>query len=137
MPPLFHLAFHVTDLDSTRNFYTHVLGAEEGRSTQTWVDFNFYGHQLSCHLGDPVRTTLSGTVGGIAVPMPHFGIVLSMSDWHRIADRLTDQEVSFQLSPMLRFEGQPGEQGTLFINDPSGNAIEIKGFADPTGVYAQ
>lgn len=137
MSPLFHLAFHVTSLEETRQFYVQVLGAEEGRSTETWVDFNFFGHQLSCHLGNPAPTTLSGQVGGIAVPMPHFGILLPMEDWRALADRLIEQKVQLQLPPTLRFEGQAGEQGTLFISDPSGNAIEIKGFRDTAGVFAQ
>ncbi|PVB61825.1 VOC family protein [Labrenzia sp. 011] len=136
MQPCFHLAFHVTDLNEARAFYGGLLGCQEGRSTDTWVDFNFFGHQLSLHLGKPFATTDSGKVGDHMVPMPHFGAVLSMSDWRALADRLTAAKLAFIIAPTIRFEGQPGEQSTMFFKDPSGNPIEIKGFADQAGVFA-
>ncbi|EAR09609.1 VOC family protein [Reinekea blandensis] len=137
MSPSFHLAFHVTDLAETRQFYSGVLGAAEGRSTETWVDFDLYGHQLSCHIGQPIQPTATGSVAGQPVPMPHFGVILDMIEWRQLVERLKQQEVSFLLEPTLRFAGEPGEQGTFFIADPSGNAIEIKGFTTDDGVFAQ
>lgn len=128
MPALFHYAYHVTDLDRARRFYVDVLGCKEGRSTDTWVDFDFFGHQLSLHLGEPAPTTLTGRVGEHLVPMPHFGLVLEYAEWRTLADQLEASGVAFILAPSVRFEGDSGEQWTLFIQDPSGNAIEIKGF---------
>jgi len=133
---LFHLAFNVTDLDTTRAFYGGLLGCAEGRSTETWVDFDFFGHQLSCHLGKPFASAPTGKVGDHDVPMPHFGAVLPMADWRALADRLTSEGVDFILSPQVRFEGEPGEQSTMFFTDPSGNPIEIKGMADFEGAFA-
>ena len=129
MRSLFHLAFHVDDLDRARAFYGRVLGCTEGRSTATWVDFDFFGHQLSMHLGTPFATTDTGQVGDHAVPMPHFGVVLPLADWQALAQRLREQRVAFVTPPQVRFEGQPGEQWTMFFRDPSGNPIEVKGFA--------
>ncbi|AEF53988.1 VOC family protein [Marinomonas posidonica] len=136
MSALFHYAYHVRSLEETRDFYTHVLGCTEGRHTDTWVDFDFYGHQLSLHLGTPSPTTNTGKVGNHLVPMPHFGLILSYGDWRKIADRLEGAGVIFDLAPSVRFEGQVGEQWTLFFKDPSGNAIELKGFKDLSQVYA-
>ncbi|RBO83345.1 VOC family protein [Marinomonas aquiplantarum] len=133
---LFHYAYHVTSLAETRDFYTRVLGCKEGRHTETWVDFDFYGHQLSLHLGTPSPTSLTGKVGDHLVPMPHFGLILAYEDWRNIADRLEHAGVTFDLAPSVRFEGEAGEQWTLFFKDPSGNAIELKGFKDLTQVYA-
>ncbi|MEL6888237.1 MAG: VOC family protein [Pseudomonadota bacterium] len=127
---LFHLAFNVTDLDATRAFYGDLLGCAEGRSTDTWVDFNFFGHQISCHLGAPFAAAATGKVGDHDVPMPHFGAVLPMTDWRALAERLTAAGVEFVLAPQIRFEGEPGEQATMFFADPSGNPVEIKGMAD-------
>ena len=127
---LFHLAFNVTDLDATRAFYSDLLGCAEGRSTDTWVDFNFFGHQISCHLGAPFAAAATGKVGNHDVPMPHFGAVLPMADWRALAERLTAAGVDFVLAPQIRFEGEPGEQATMFFADPSGNPVEIKGMAD-------
>ncbi|GAB4396280.1 MAG: VOC family protein [Rhodoferax sp.] len=132
----FHLAFHVTDLTQARRFYIDVLGCREGRSTETWVDFDWFGHQLSLHLGQPLATTLTGRVGDHWVPMPHFGLVLALADWQATAERLRQAQVSFVLEPQLRFAGQPGEQWTMFFCDPFGNPIEIKGFADVSQLYA-
>ncbi|MEL7091688.1 MAG: VOC family protein [Pseudomonadota bacterium] len=132
---LFHLAFNVTDLDATRAFYGDLLGCAEGRSTDTWVDFDFFGHQLSCHLGTPFASAPTGKVGDALVPMPHFGAVLPMADWRALAERLEGQ-VNFILAPQVRFAGQPGEQATMFFTDPSGNPVEIKGMADLDGAFA-
>ena len=135
MKSLFHLAYHVTDLDVARRFYGGVLGCREGRSTTTWVDFDFFGHQISLHLGEPFRTTRTGRVGDHLVPMPHLGLVLELPDWHALAQRLRDAQVDFELPPQVRFEGQPGEQWTMFFTDPSGNPIEVKGFRSLETVY--
>lgn len=131
----FHLAYHVRDLDESRRFYGTLLGCREGRSTDTWVDFDFFGHQISLHLGEPFPVTNTGIVGDHMVPMPHFGLVMAMTDWKALAERLTGQQVDFVIPPSIRFEGEPGEQATMFFRDPSGNPIEVKGFADLDKVY--
>ena len=136
MPTPFHLAIHVHDLDAARGFYGGVLGCAEGRSTDTWVDFDFFGHQLSLHLGTPFATADTGRVGDHLVAMPHFGLVLYLPDWRRLADRLVAAGVDFVLPPTVRFAGEPGEQWTMFFRDPSGNPIEVKGFADMARVFA-
>ncbi len=133
----FHLAYNVRDLDETRAFYGDVLGCTEGRSTETWVDYSFFGHQISMHLGEPFKTEATGKVGEHMVPMPHLGVVLGMEDWKALAERLKGAEVDFVIEPSLRFEGEPGEQATMFFRDPSGNPIEVKGFADMDRVFAQ
>ena len=133
----FHLAYNVRDLDETRAFYGEVLGCTEGRSTETWVDYSFFGHQISMHLGEPFKTEATGKVGEHMVPMPHLGVVLRMEDWKALAERLKGAEVDFVIEPSLRFEGEPGEQATMFFRDPSGNPIEVKGFADMDRVFAQ
>ncbi len=137
MRSLFHLAFHVTDLDAARRFYGGVLGCTEGRSTDTWVDFDFCGHQLSLHLGPPFATTRTGKVGEHLVPMPHFGLVLQEADWQAMAERLRAADTQFVLQPQLRYPGEPGEQWTMFFCDPFGNPIEIKGFRSLAGLYAR
>jgi uncharacterized protein len=136
MPSLFHFAFHVTDLQAARRFYGGVLGCKEGRSTATWVDFDFFSHQISLHLGEPFKTTLSGKVGDVMVPMPHFGLVLELPQWQAMAERLRAAQTHFILEPQLRFAGQAGEQWTMFFCDPFGNPLEIKGFASLDAVYA-
>ncbi|WP_435170118.1 VOC family protein [Falsirhodobacter sp. 1013] len=136
MKSLFHLAIHITDLDTARAFYGDVLGCQEGRSTDTWVDFDFFGHQLSLHLGKPFEVTRTGKVGDHMVMMPHLGVVLRLSDWLELSDRLVEKGVAFDIPPVIRFEGEPGEQRTMFFFDPSGNPIEIKGFADFDGLFA-
>ena len=133
---LFHFSFNVTDLDVARHFYGGVLGCAEGRSTESWVDFDFFSHQISLHLGEPWKTQRTGRVGDTLVPMPHFGLVLLRPEWQALADRLTQAGVDFVLPPQLRFEGQPGEQWTMFFCDPFGNPIEVKGFATLEQVYA-
>lgn len=129
MKSVFHLAIHVRDLDEARAFYGGILGCAEGRSTDTWVDFDFFGHQLSLHLGAPFTTADTGHVGDHLVPMPHFGIVLAKPDWDALADQLRKAGVCFVLEPHTRFAGEPGEQSTMFFRDPCGNPVEIKGFA--------
>ncbi len=137
MRSLFHLAFHVTDLAQARRFYGGVLGCTEGRSTDTWVDFDFFGHQLSLHLGPPFATSDTGLVGDKRVPMPHFGLVLQEDDWKAMAARLQAAGTAFVLEPQLRFAGQPGEQWTMFFRDPFGNPIEVKGFRSLETLYAR
>ena len=136
MRSLFHFAFNVTDLDQARRFYGDVLGCQEGRSTDTWVDFDFFSHQISLHLGQPFHTERTGHVGDHLVPMPHFGLILELAPWQALAQRLQERGVEFLLEPQVRFEGQPGEQWTMFFCDPFGNPIEIKGFEDLASVYA-
>lgn len=133
---IFHLAYHVHDLDKARAFYGGVLGCQEGRATETWVDFNFFGHQISLHLGTPFPSSNTGIVGTHMVLMPHLGVILPQTEWQALADRLTGLKIAFILPPSLRFAGEPGEQSTMFFTDPSGNPIEIKGFADLTQVFA-
>lgn len=135
MRSLFHLAYHVRDLDAARRFYAGVLGCREGRSTATWVDFDFFGHQISLHLGEPFATTDTGHVGDHLVPMPHLGVVLELPDWQALADRLRAARVSFVIEPQVRFEHEPGEQWTMFFRDPSGNPIEVKGFRSLATVF--
>jgi extradiol dioxygenase family protein len=136
MQSIFHLAFNVRDLDAARRFYGGVLGCREGRSTDTWVDFDFFGHQISLHLGEPFATARTGHVGDKLVPMPHFGLILQLADWQAMAKRLTDANTDFVLEPQGRFEGQPGEQWTMFFLDPFGNPIEVKGFRSLETGYA-
>jgi uncharacterized protein len=132
----FHFAYHVRDLDEARAFYGDVLGCAEGRSTETWVDFDFFGHQISLHLGEPFANAPTGRVGAHMVPMPHFGLVLDVERFQTLAGRLLAAGVEFVLPPNLRFAGEPGEQWTMFFRDPSGNPIEVKGFATLEGVFA-
>ncbi|MBX3576414.1 MAG: VOC family protein [Rhizobiaceae bacterium] len=134
----FHLAFPVRDLDETRVFYRDVLGCDLGRSSDTWVDFSLYGHQMSAHLRPGASAAArDGQVDGKAVPIPHFGVVLMMDDWQALAARLESSEaIDWIERPMVRFKGEPGEQATLFIRDPSGNALEFKGFRSMESVFA-
>ncbi len=133
----FHLAFPVNDLAAAREFYGDAMGCREGRSSDEWVDFDFYGHQIVAHLA-PGRAgdRTSNHVDGHGVPVPHFGIVLAMEDWQDLADRLTAAGVEFAIEPTIRFRGQPGEQATMFFRDPSGNALEMKAFADDAMLFA-
>ena len=135
MKSIFHLSFNVRDLDVARQFYSGVLGCLEGRSTDNWVDFDFFGHQLSLHLGEPFKTALTGKVGNYLVPMPHFGLALALPEWQAMAERLRAAGTAFVLEPQLRFAGQPGEQWTMFFFDPFGNPIEIKGFESLASLY--
>lgn len=133
---IFHLAYNVTDLDETRAFYGGILGCTEGRSTETWVDYNFFGHQISLHLGAPFATAPTGKVGTHMVPMPHLGVILPKDAWDTLAERLTAAGVDFVIPPSTRFKGEAGEQSTMFFTDPSGNPIEVKGFVDMGGIFA-
>lgn len=135
---LFHLAFPVHDLDAARAFYTGVLGCTEGRSDATWVDFNFFGHQLVAHLA-PTRAAIAGhnPVDGDDVPVPHFGVILDMQAWQTLALRLKNAGVRFVIEPHIRFRHQVGEQATMFLLDPSGNALEFKAFADQAQIFAK
>lgn len=133
---IFHLAFNIRDLDEARAFYGDLLGCTEGRSTDTWVDFDFFGHQISLHLGEPFHHAPTGKVGDHMVPMPHFGVLLSMDAWRVLADRLEAAEIEFVIAPVLRFEGEPGEQATMFLLDPFGNPLEFKGMRDLDGAFA-
>jgi extradiol dioxygenase family protein len=134
MKSLFHFAFNVRDLDIARTFYGSVLGCAEGRSTDSWVDFDFFGHQIS--LGEPFKTECTGHVGDKLVPMPHFGLVLALPEWKAMAARLQSAGTAFLLEPQARFEGEPGEQWTMFFCDPFGNPLEIKGFKSMDTLYA-
>lgn len=136
--PPFHLAFPVDDLAAARAFYGEMMGCPEGRSSDQWIDFNFFGHQIVAHLA-PLRSSAdvaANPVDGHDVPVPHFGVVLNMADWRELAVRLTAAGVTFAMEPTIRFEGQVGEQATMFFRDPSGNALEIKAMANPDGLFA-
>jgi uncharacterized protein len=136
MPQPFHYAFFVRDLASTRRFYGHILRCTEGRSTETWVDFDFFGNQISAHTtGAVVPTENTGQVEGIQVPMPHFGALLDWDVFSSLADRIRAAGVPFILEPRIRYAGQPGEQATMFLLDPSGNALEFKSFRHPEHVF--
>ncbi len=137
LPP-FHLAFPVDDLDAARRFYGGLLGCPEGRSSAEWVDFNLHGHQIVAHLApDAVRARASNAVDGEDVPVPHFGIVLPIVEWKALAERLVEAGTDFLIPPTVRFEGQPGEQATMFFLDPSGNALEFKAMANPENLFAK
>lgn len=133
----FHYAFLVRDLEETRRFYVDVLGCREGRSAPTWIDFELYGNQLSCHLGTPPPPAGLGLVDGISVPMPHFGAIVSFVEYEQLAARVAAAGVAFIVAPRIRYPGQPGEQGTCFFLDPSGNAIELKAFRRDDEVFAR
>lgn len=135
----FHLAFPVHSLDAARQFYGGALGCPEGRSADHWVDFNLHGHQIVAHL-DPSReahVALTNAVDGDAVPVPHFGLLLRPDAWHALAERIRSSGYEFVIEPHVRFEGEVGEQHTMFLYDPSGNALEFKAFADDSQVFAR
>ena len=135
---VFHLAYTVTDLDSARRFYGELLGCQEGRSTDTWVDFNFFGNQLSLHVGEVVkRSKTTSKVDDISVPMPHFGCVLDWNTFHNLADKLKSAGIQFIIEPTIRFKGMPGEQATMFFEDYSGNAIEFKTYRNSSEVFSK
>jgi hypothetical protein len=136
--PPFHLAFPVDDLVAARRFYGELLGCPEGRSTDHWVDFDLHGHQIVAHLApDQIRTRSTNWVDGENVPVPHFGLVMAMADWKQLAERLESSGVDFVIAPTVRFEGQPGEQATMFLLDPAGNALEFKAMSDPANLFAR
>lgn len=133
----FHLAFPVHDLAAARAFYGDVLGCREGRSSDQWIDFDLFGHQIVAHLSAAAAPRTHNPVDGHDVPVPHFGVVLTMDQWHALADRVTAAGVPFGIAPHVRFKGQPGEQATMFFSDPSGNALEFKAFADDAMLFAR
>ena len=138
MNNLFHLAFPVKDLEEARKFYGEVLGCAEGRSSNEWIDFNLLGHQIVAHLApENAGVQHRNEVDADHVPVPHFGIVLPMEDWRNLAEKLKANGVDFVIEPKIRFQGQTGEQATMFFLDPSGNALEFKGFADFSQVFAK
>ena len=134
---IFHLAFPVKELESTRDFYLHVLGCTQGREAPKWIDFNFFGHQISAHLRPEECADVSTNgVDGDAIPVRHFGIVLAWEHWQALHEDLSQKNYPFLLAPKIRFQGQAGEQGTFFIRDPSGNCLEFKTFRDFNSLFA-
>ena len=134
----FHLAFPVHDLEAARTFYGDLLGCDEGRSDPHWIDFSLYGHQIVTHLDENFAVRpLANPVDGEQVPVPHFGVVLTMAAWQALADRLTTAAIDFVIAPTIRFKGQIGEQATMFFQDPSGNALEFKAFASDDQLFAK
>lgn len=137
LPP-FHIAFPVDELAAARSFYGELLGCPEGRSADQWIDFDLKGHQIVAHLApEAIRARASNPVDGDDVPVPHFGLVLPMREWEALAERLVEAGVKFVIPPTVRFAGQPGEQATMFLLDPAGNALEFKAMADPTKLFAK
>ena len=132
----FHLAFPVHDLAAARAFYGDLLGCAEGRSSDEWIDFDFHGHQIVAHLSEDAGDRASNAVDGHDVPVPHFGLVLDIRAWEALAERLRDAGTQFVIEPTVRFKGKPGEQATMFLRDPSGNALEFKAFADMNQLFA-
>lgn len=132
----FHLAVPVKELKETRAFYRDVLGFKEGRSSERWVDFDFYGHQFVIHMSDQIAEATHNPVDGEAVPVPHFGVVLDWTDWEELSARLQSHKIEFVMAPCIRFEGLVGEQATMFFCDPSGNALEFKAFKDESQLFA-
>lgn len=136
--PPFHLAIPVWNLDTCRTFYRDTLGCTEGRSSEHWVDFNFFGHQLVIHYKPKSEEQLHhNTVDGKHVPVPHFGVVLPWNTFHEFAKRLEEQHIDFVIAPYIRFEGEVGEQATMFFSDPAGNALEFKAFKDMAQLFAR
>ena len=138
MPQPFHLAIPVHDLAAARGFYGGLFGCAEGRSSDEWVDFDFFGHQVVAHLDPSQRKHVHhNEVDGKEVPVPHFGVVMEWDAWHSLAERLRGQGTRFEIEPGIRFAGQVGEQATMFLYDPSGNALEFKAFKDPARLFAR
>ncbi|MEO6225146.1 MAG: VOC family protein [Sphingomicrobium sp.] len=137
LPP-FHLAFPVDDLAAARAFYGGLLGCREGRSADHWVDFDLHGHQLVAHLARGAKPdAATSSVDGDDVPVPHFGLVLAMDEWRQLAERLERAGIAFVIAPTVRFKGEAGEQATMFLRDPAGNALEFKAMADPAKLFAK
>ena len=132
----FHLAFPVDDLGKTREFYTKTLGCTEGRSSDRWIDFDMYGHQVVAHLVDDLDQVATNVVDGDDVPSSHFGVILEMEQWNQLADNLVKLGIEFIIEPHIRFKGEPGEQATMFFLDPCGNAIEFKAFKSDDMIFA-
>ena len=135
--PPFHLAFPVNDLECARSFYGDMLNCSVGRESKQWIDFNFFGHQITAHLSSESQNTGTNTVDGDQVPVRHFGAILSMRQWQELADKLSKEKIQFVIEPHVRFAGKKGEQATMFFHDPSGNALEFKAFADPAMIFAR
>ncbi len=134
----FHLAIPVNDIDSTRSFYIDMLGCKLGREAERWIDFNFYGHQVSAHVKpDETVPVETNPVDGESIPVRHFGLVLTWQVWHELVERLDEQNIAYLIPPTTRFEGQVGEQATLFITDPSNNVLEFKSFKDASQLFAR
>ena len=134
----FHLAIPVNNLKKSRNFYKNILGCKEGRSSDNWVDFNIFGHQLVIHYkGMKLKDTNTNPVDGKDVPIPHFGVVLEWDQFHSFSKKLKEKNIEFLIEPYIRFEGQPGEQATMFFKDPSGNALEFKSFKDLNKIFVK
>ena len=134
--PPFHLAFPVTDLDATRKFFTETLGCALGRTAPRWIDINFFGHQITAHLVDDIPEVATNPVDGDKVPARHFGVILDMGSWKELSEKLIAAGTKFLIEPHIRFEGEIGEQATMFFYDPSGNALEFKAFADADQIFA-
>ncbi len=135
--PRFHLAFPVKDLEQTLHFYRDILGCKTGRSSDKWIDFDFWGHQVVAHLSpEDAGKSASNEVDGHAVPAKHFGVILEWDDFDKLAQRLIHHGISFVIEPYIRFKGLPGEQATMFLLDPSGNALEFKAFRDESQIFA-
>ena len=132
----FHLAFPVDNLDKTREFYTKTLGCNEGRSSDRWIDFDMYGHQVVAHLVDELEQVATNAVDGDDVPSSHFGVILEMEQWNQLADTLVKLGIEFIIEPHIRFKGEPGEQATMFFLDPCGNALEFKAFRSDDMIFA-
>jgi extradiol dioxygenase family protein len=133
----FHLAFPVNDLETTRRFYTEIIGCRVGREDARWIDFDFRGHQITAHLTEPAATAPTNTVDGKQVPVSHFGLVLEWDEWHALAQQLRRSGIKFLIEPHIRFAGKTGEQATMFIADPTGNGLEFKAFRDPATLFAR
>ena len=136
--PRFHLAFPVTDLQLARQFYVEVLGCRVGRESTGWIDFDFFGHQITAHLSsEEAKPVVVNPVDGDQVPVRHFGVILEWESWHELAERLDRANILFVIPPHIRFKGEMGEQATMFVGDPSGNALEFKSFRDMNRVFAK
>ncbi len=133
--PLFHLAFPVDDLEAARRFYVDVLGCRVGRTDELWIDFDFFGYQITAHKTPPRRLAGENAVDGHNIPIPHFGLIMSWEDWHRAVDHMNYIGVEFRVQPHVRFKDAVGEQATFFLQDPAGNCLEFKAFKDPADVF--
>ena len=133
--PIFHLAFPVRDIEAARAFYGEVLGCQVGRSDARWIDFNFFGCQITAHLCETYQPAATNEVAGHDIPVPHFGLIMAWEDWHRAVDHMTYIGMAFRVEPHVRFKGEVGEQATFFLQDPSGNCLEFKAFRKPEEVF--
>lgn len=135
--PIFHLAFPVIDLEATRNFYVDVLGCRVGRASETWIDFDFFGYQITAHKVDQRHSNAANCVDDKAIPVPHFGLIMSWEDWHRAVDHMNYIGVEFRIAPHVRFKDLAGEQATFFLEDPCGNCLEFKAFRRPEELFGK